>query len=302
MSKIIVTGGAGFIGSHLVDKLVENHQVIIIDNLFSGKEENLNPKAEFHNLDITDFDSIKPLFENVDYVFHLAAIPRVPFSVEDPISTSKTNILGTVNVFKAAADNNVKRVVFASSSSVYGDQPKQPLKEDMKPNAISPYALQKLVGEQFAKLFTDLYKLPVVCLRYFNVFGPRLDPESEYSLVIGKFLKQKSDGKPLTIFGDGEQTRGFSYVLDVVEANIKAMESDLKGGEIINISSGDSYSVNYLAKWIGGEVSYLPKRTGDVLHTQADINLAKEVLGWEPKIDFNKGLEETKKWFQKKYE
>jgi len=302
MSKIIVTGGAGFIGSHLVDKLVENHQVIVIDNLFSGKEENINPKAEFHNLDITDFDSIKPLFENVDYVFHLAAIPRVPFSVEDPISTSKTNILGTVNVFKAAADNNVKRVVFASSSSVYGDQPKQPLKEDMKPNAISPYALQKLVGEQFAKLFTDLYKLPVVCLRYFNVFGPRLDPESEYSLVIGKFLKQKSDGKPLTIFGDGEQTRGFSYVLDVVEANIKAMESDLKGGEIINISSGDSYSVNYLAKWIGGEVSYLPKRTGDVLHTQADINLAKEVLGWEPKIDFNKGLEETKKWFQKKYE
>jgi len=302
MSKIIVTGGAGFIGSHLVDKLVENHQVIIIDNLFSGKEENLNPKAEFHNLDITDFDSIKPLFENVDYVFHLAAIPRVPFSVEDPISTSKTNILGTVNVFKAAADNNVKRVVFASSSSVYGDQPKQPLKEDMKPNAISPYALQKLVGEQFAKLFTDLYKLPVVCLRYFNVFGPRLDPESEYSLVIGKFLKQKSDGKPLTIFGDGEQTRGFSYVLDVVEANIKAMESDLKGGEIINISSGDSYSVNYLAKWIGGEIVYLPKRTGDILHTQADVSLAKELLGWEPKVDFNKGLEETKKWFQKKYE
>ena len=302
MSKIIVTGGAGFIGSHLVDKLVENHQVIIIDNLFSGKEENLNPKAEFHNLDITDFDSIKPLFENVDYVFHLAAIPRVPFSVEDPISTSKTNILGTVNVFKAAADNNVKRVVFASSSSVYGDQPKQPLKEDMKPNAISPYALQKLVGEQFAKLFTDLYKLPVVCLRYFNVFGPRLDPESEYSLVIGKFLKQKSDGKPLTIFGDGEQTRGFSYVLDVVEANIKAMESDLKGGEIINISSGDSYSVNYLAKWIGGEIVYLPKRTGDILHTQADVSLAKELLGWEPKVDFNKGLEETKKWFQKEYE
>ena len=302
MSKIIVTGGAGFIGSHLVDKLVENHQVIVIDNLFSGKEENINPKAEFHNLDITDFDSIKPLFENVDYVFHLAAIPRVPFSVEDPISTSKTNILGTVNVFKAAADNNVKRVVFASSSSVYGDQPKQPLKEDMKPNAISPYALQKLVGEQFAKLFTDLYKLPVVCLRYFNVFGPRLDPESEYSLVIGKFLKQKSDGKPLTIFGDGEQTRGFSYVLDVVEANIKAMESDLKGGEIINISSGDSYSVNYLAKWIGGEIVYLPKRTGDILHTQADVSLAKELLGWEPKVDFNKGLEETKKWFQKKYE
>jgi len=302
MSKIIVTGGAGFIGSHLVDKLVENHQVIVIDNLFSGKEENINPKAEFHNLDITDFDSIKPLFENVDYVFHLAAIPRVPFSVEDPISTSKTNILGTVNVFKAAADNNVKRVVFASSSSVYGDQPEQPLKEDMKPNAISPYALQKLVGEQFAKLFTDLYKLPVVCLRYFNVFGPRLDPESEYSLVIGKFLKQKSDGKPLTIFGDGEQTRGFSYVLDVVEANIKAMESDLKGGEIINISSGDSYSVNYLAKWIGGEIVYLPKRTGDILHTQADVSLAKELLGWEPKVDFNKGLEETKKWFQKKYE
>jgi len=302
MSKIIVTGGAGFIGSHLVDKLVGDHQVIIIDNLFSGKEENLNPKADFHNLDITDFDGIKPLFKNVDYVFHLAAIPRVPFSVEDPISTSKTNILGTINVFKAAADNNVKKVIFASSSSVYGDQKEQPLKENMKPNAISPYALQKLVGEQFAKLFLGLYKLPIVCLRYFNVFGPRLDPESEYSLVIGKFLKQKSDGKPLTIFGDGEQTRGFSYVLDTVEANIKAMESNLKGGEIINIGSGDSYSVNYLAKWIGGEIIYLPKRAGDVLHTQADIGLAKELLGWEPKINFNKGLEKTKKWFQEKYE
>lgn len=301
MSKIIVTGGAGFIGSHLVDRLVKDNQVIVIDNLSSGKEENLNPKAEFHNLDISDFDNIEPLFKDVDCVFHLAAIPRVPFSVKDPITTSEVNILGTVNVFKAAADNNVKRVIFASSSSVYGDQDQQPLKENMLPNAISPYALQKLVGEQFAKLFTDLYKLPVVCLRYFNVFGPRLDPESEYSLVIGKFLKQRSESIPLTIFGDGEQTRGFSYVEDVVEANIKAMENNLKGGEIINIGSKESYSINYLAKWFGGEVSYLPKRIGDVLHTQSDINLAKELLDWEPKVDFNQGLEKTKKWFQEKY-
>jgi len=303
MKNILITGGAGFIGSHLADKLIEQgHNVIIIDNLFSGKEENLNPQADFHNFDICDFDAIKPLFKDIDYVFHLAAIPRVPFSVEDPVSTSEVNILGTVNVFKAAADNNVKRVIFASSSSVYGDQKEQPLREDMILNAISPYALQKLVGEQFAKLFTDLYKLPIVCLRYFNVFGPRLDPESEYSLVIGKFLKQRSQSIPLTIFGDGEQTRGFSYVEDVVDANIRAMESNLKGGEIINIGSKESYSINYLAKWFGGEVSHLPKRIGDILHTQSDINLAKKLLDWEPKVDFNQGLEKTKKWFKEKYE
>jgi len=298
--KVLVTGGAGFIGSHLVDKLIEKgHKVIVLDNLSTGKKENLNPEAEFYNLDICDFAKIRPLFKEVDFVFHLAAIPRVPISVKDPIGTSKVNILGTINVFKAALDGGVKRVVFASSSSVYGEQKELPLRESMIPNPISPYGLQKLVGEQFAKLFTKLYKLPIVCLRYFNVYGPRVDFDSDYSLVIGKFLKQRAEGKPLTIYGDGEQTRGFCFVDDVVEANILAMESEkLKGGEVLNIGSEKSHSINYLAEIIGGEKVYLPPRKGDPLHTKADITLAKKLLGWEPKISFEEGIKITQKWFE----
>ncbi len=298
--KILVTGGAGFIGSHLVDRLIEEeYKVVVIDNLSTGKKENLNPKADFYNLDICDFEKIKPIFQDIDYVFHLAAIPRVPISVEDPVGTSKANILGTVNVFKAASDNKIKRVVFASSSSVYGNQKELPLRETMMPGPISPYALQKLVGEQFANLFTQLYNTPIISLRYFNVFGPRTDLDSDYSLVIGKFLKQKSQNKPLTIFGDGEQTRGFCYVDDVVEADIKAMKKEkLKGGEVINIGSEKSFSVNFLAKLIEGQIQYLPPRPGDVLHTKADITLAKNLLNWEPKTSFEEGIKKTKEWFE----
>ena len=297
--KVIVTGGAGFIGSHLVDRLIkEGNKVAIIDNLSTGKKENLNLEAVFYQLDISEFEKIKSVFKNVDYVFHLAAIPRVPVSIQDPIGTSQVNILGTINVFRAASDNKVKRVIFASSSSVYGDQERLPLIETMTPNPISPYGLQKLAGEQWAGLFTNIYNLPVISLRYFNVYGPRIDPDSDYSLVIGKFLKLKSQNKPLTIFGDGEQTRGFCYIDDVVEANIKAMESEkLKGGEKINIGSEKSQSVNYLAKLLGGEIKYLAPREGDVLHTRADINLAKKFLDWSPKISFEAGLEKTKQWF-----
>ena len=300
MSKILVSGGAGFIASHLTDKLIEKgHQVVVIDNLSTGKKENLNPQADFYNLDICDFDKIKPLFKDINYVFHLAAIPRVPISVEDPVGTSKVNILGTINVFKAGIDAKVKRIVFASSSSVYGDQTRLPLQEDMIPNPISPYALQKLVGEQFAKLFTNLYKTPIICLRYFNVYGPRIDFGSDYSLVIGKFLKQKAEGKPLTIYGDGEQTRGFCYVDDIAEANIKAMESEkLKGGEVINISSGDSQTINYLAKLIGGQVQYLSVRLGDILHTKADTARAENLLNWQPNVLFEEGFKNVQEWFQ----
>lgn len=300
MKKYLVTGGAGFIGSHLVDKLIEQgHRVIVIDNLSTGKKENLNPEADFYNLDICDFDKIKPLFKDIDYAFHLAAIPRVPISVKDPIGSSRVNISGTINVFKAASDSGVKRVVFASSSSVYGNQKELPLREDMMPNPISPYALQKLIGEQFAKLFIQLYQVSIVSLRYFNVYGPRIDFDSDYSLVIGKFLKQKVEGKPLTIFGDGKQTRGFCYINDVIEANIKAMKSQkLKGGEVINISSGESYSIDYLADLIGGEIQYLPPRPGDVLHTKADITLAKNLLDWQPKISFKEGVKKTSQWFK----
>lgn len=300
--KIVVTGGAGFIGSHLVDKLIERgDKVIVIDNLATGRKENLNPKVDFHQLDIADFEKIKPSFRNVDFVFHLAAIPRVPISVEDPIGTSKVNILGTINVFKAAVDGGAKRIIFTSSSAVYGDQEKLPLKEDMPPNPISPYGLQKLVAEQFAKLFTTIYNTPIICLRYFNVYGPRIDFNSDYSLVIGKFLKQKKERKPLTIFGDGEQTRGFCYVDDVVEATIKAMESEkLKGGEVINIGSENSHSINYLAKLIGGPTQYLPPRPGDVLHTKADITKAKNLLDWTSRVSFEEGLKKVQQWFNKK--
>ncbi len=299
--ECLITGGAGFIGSHLVDRLIkQNHKVVVIDNLSTGKKENINPKTAFHQLDICDFEKIRPFFQGIDYVFHLAAIPRVPISVEDPVGTSRVNILGTINVFKAAIDAGVKRIIFASSSSVYGDQETLPLKENMLPNPLSPYALQKLTGEQCAKLFVRLYKVPIVCLRYFNVYGPRIDFDSDYSLVLGKFLKLRVQNKPLTIFGDGEQTRGFCYIDDVIEANIMAMESDkIKGGEVINIGSSKSHSINYLSKLIGGEVQYLPPRVGDPLHTQADISVAKDLLDWRPETDFDAGVQKTKEWFEK---
>lgn len=298
--KYLVTGGAGFIGSHLVDKLIERgDDVIIVDNLSSGLVENINPGAIFHQLDICDFEKIKPIFQGIDFVFHLAAIPRVPISVDDPLGTSRVNIMGTLNVFKAAMENKVKRAIFASSSAVYGEQEKLPLREDIVPKPISPYGLQKLVGEEFARMFFGLYNLPVISLRYFNVYGPRLDFDSGYSLVLGKFFKQKRDGQKLTIFGDGEQTRGFCYVSDIVAANIKAMESPrVKGGEVFNIGSELSQSVNYLADLIGGEREYLPPRTGDVMHTKADIARAKDLLDWRPTVGLEEGVAITKKWFE----
>src|SRR3989344_4383237 len=295
--KYLVTGGAGFIGSHLVDKLIElGHDVVVIDNLSTGNLKNLNPKANFFKEDVCDFEKISPIFNGVDYVFHLAAIPRVPLSIEDPVNTSK------VNVFKAAVDSKVKRVVFASSSSIYGAQEKLPLVENMSPNPLSPYGLQKLIGEQYAKMFVSLFKIQIVCLRYFNVYGPRIDFNSDYSLVLGKFLKLKSQNKPLTIYGDGEQTRGFCFVEDVVDANIKASESSkIKGGEVINIGQENSYSINYLAGLLGGEVQYFEARIGDPRHTQADTTLAQNLLSWKPKVDFKDGVNITKKWFEENY-
>ena len=303
--KILITGGAGFIGSHLVDKLIrEGYKVIVIDNLSTGKKENLNKKAKFYKIDICS-PKVLEIFqkEKPKVIFHLAAIPRVPLSIEKPVKTSKVNILGTINVFKAGVETKVKRIIFASSSSVYGEQKKLPLKESMTPNPLSPYGLQKLTGERFAKLFTQLFKIPIVSLRYFNVYGPRIDFESEYSLVIGKFLRQKAKNQPLTIYGDGNQTRAFCFVNDVVSATILAMKSKkIKGGEVINIGSEKSYSVNYLADLIGGEKIYLPKRPGEPRHTKADISLAKRLLNWKPKVDLKEGLKITKEWFLKNYE
>lgn len=300
--KYLITGGAGFIGSNLSDKLIESgHEVVVIDNLSTGKIENVNQKAEFFKADICNFEEIVPFFKGIDGVFHLAAIPRIPISIEDPVGTYKTNVLGTVNVFKASLDAGVKRIIFASSSSVYGSQKTMPLTESMLPNPISPYGLQKLMGEQIANMFFNFYKIPIVCLRYFNVYGPKLGFDSDYSLVIGKFLRLKKEGKSLTIFGTGEQTRGFCYVDDIVSANIVAMESKkIKGGEVINIGQEESYSVNYIAKKIGGDVEYMEKRQGDPLSTQADISRAKEILCWIPKVGIEDGISKTIVWFNKK--
>ena len=273
--------------------------MIVIDNLSTGKKENLNPRAVFHCLDICDFEKIRPLFKDAAMVFHLAALPRMMVSVKKPIETSRANILGSVSVFKAAAEAGVKRVVYAASSSAYGQQKELPLHEALKPNPQNPYGLQKLTAEYFARLFTNLYKTPIISLRYFNVYGPGADIDSEYSLVIGKFLKLKSQNKPLTLYGDGEQTRAFTYIDDVVRATILASQSQkLKGGEVINIGSEDSQSINYLAELIGGEKEYLPPRPGDILHTQADITKAKELLGWRPEVSFEEGVKRTQHWFK----
>lgn len=300
MSKIIVTGGAGFIGSHLVDALIEQGQsVLVIDNLSTGRKENLNSKAQFVQADICDFEKIKPLFSGADFVFHLAAIPRVLVSVEDPLGTSKANIMGTLNVFEASLQAGVKRVVNTSSSSVYGNQKTLPLREDMIPNPVSPYGLQKWVGEKFAQMYVDLYGLKVVSIRPFNVYGPRVDFNSEYSLVLGRFLKLKSEGKPLSIHGDGEQTRGYCFVSDLVRAFTRAIQSEkIKGGEVINAGSNMAYSINHLADLIGGEKVYEPPRPGDIRHTKADISLAQELLGWQPEVEFDQGVETVKKWFE----
>ncbi|MBI2053771.1 MAG: NAD-dependent epimerase/dehydratase family protein [Candidatus Staskawiczbacteria bacterium] len=298
--KCLVTGGAGFIGSHLVDKLLEEgHSVKVIDNLSTGKKENLNKKADFYQLDICDFEKIKPLFKGIDLVFHLAAVPRVPVSVNDPVGTSKINILGSINVFKAAKDGKAKRVVFASSAAVYGRNKSPVLKETMTLNPESPYGFQKLASEQAAKLFNELYNIPIVCLRYFNVYGPRIDFDSDYSLVLGRFLKLAKLKKPLTIFGTGSQTRAFCYISDAVLAAVKAAESKkIKGGEIINIGHEKSFSVNFLAGLIGGKKEYLQERPGDILKSQADISLAKKILGWQPCYDLEQGVKETEKWFE----
>ena len=295
--RILISGGAGFIGSNLVDRLIEkDHEVLVIDNLSTGKKENINPKAKFFNLDLRDFEKIKPIFEGVDFVFHLAALPRVPLSVAKPRETNEMNITATLNALVAAKDANVKRFIYSSSSSLYGIGNDLPLKESMAAFPISPYALQKYVGELYCRIFSsDLYNLPTVSLRYFNVYGLRQPEEGSYVPVIGLFLTQKKKGLALTITEDGEQTRDFTHVSDVVNANILAMESDKVGkGEVINIGAGKNYTVNKIAELVGGETKYIPARPGDIRDTLADISLAKELLGWEPKITLEKGINQLK--------
>ncbi len=298
MLKCLVTGGAGFVGSNLVDELIERgYDVVVLDNLSTGKQENLNPKAIFHKVDLRYLDEIKPFFESVDYVFHEAALARVQPSIEDPAKYNDHNVNSTLNVLIASRDAQVKKVVYASSSSVYGEMEKMPLTEDMITTPISPYALQKYIGEEYCRLFSTVYKLPTVCLRYFNVYGPRMVLEGAYASVIGIFGRQKKEGKPMTVAGTGENLRTYTYVKDIVRGNILAALSDIKDGRAINTGQSTEYSVNQIAKMFGGPTTTIATRI-EPSRNLCGNGLAKKLLGWEPTMDLPLWLPEYKKFLK----
>ena len=279
--RALVTGGAGFIGSNLVNRLIDDgHDVVIIDNLSTSKKENVNPKADFYHRDISLMDNFS-MFEGVDVVFHTAAKARVQPSIENPVEFNKVNVEGTLNVLKACVDYDVKRFVYSSSSSVYGNVEQLPTPEEHKLNPMSPYALQKLIGEQYCKLFSELYNLETVSLRYFNVYGDGMSLEGAYKLVIPIFIEQRLNGKPMTVRGDGENRRDFTYVGDVVDANIRCMDYPLElNGEVFNIGNGDNRSINQLADMIGDDKVYVDPVI-EPKETLANNDKAKRVLGWE---------------------
>jgi UDP-glucose 4-epimerase len=311
--KCLVTGGAGFIGSHLVDRLLQlGHKVVVIDDCSSGKKENLkhhtgNPNLKIFVKDICDKD-IGALFENASVVFHVAAIPRVQFSIKFPEKTNKTNIMGTLNVLEAAKNAGVKRLVYSASSSAYGNQERLPLTETMTPNPMSPYALQKLVGEYYCKLYNLLFGMETICLRYFNVYGPRQDPSGGYACLIPKSINLVLNGKRPEIYGDGEQTRDFTYVKDVVEANILAAttNNEKSFGQVFNVGHGKNLSVNNVVKTIidivGSESRNIkPDYKPPVIepkNTLADTAKIRNMLNWQPKFNFEKGIKETTAWFK----
>ncbi|MHB1086314.1 MAG: NAD-dependent epimerase/dehydratase family protein [Minisyncoccota bacterium] len=299
MKKVVVTGGAGFIGSHLVDALIEQgKEVHVVDNYVGGKyEDRFNPKATYHELDICSTDALIPVFADADVVFHTAAIPRVPYSVEHPVETTDNNITGTVSVFDAAAKAKVRRVVYSSSGSAYGDQTVLPLEESMIANPVNPYGLQKYVGELFAKIWPSIYGIETVCLRYFNVYGPRLDPVGPYALAVGAFLLAHKEGRPLSIFGDGTITRDYTHVRDIVNGNILASQSVKVGkGEVINLGAGRNVTIQYLAELISKNIVYGPPRV-ESHDSKADTRRAKELLGWEPSVALEDGIAELKQLF-----
>ncbi|HTW86618.1 MAG TPA: NAD-dependent epimerase/dehydratase family protein [Candidatus Binataceae bacterium] len=290
---MLVTGGAGFIGSHLVDALVARGlSVRALDNLAAGRRENLNPRAEFVAADIRHPESIAAAFAGVECVFHTAALPRVMLSIDDPLATHLTNVDGTLNVLIAARDAGVRQVIYSGSSSVYGDQATLPLIESMTPNPLNPYALQKLVGEQYCRMFHRLFGLETVALRYFNVYGPRMTSEGAYVTVLGVFMRARREGRALPIHGDGEQTRDFTHVRDVVRANLAAMDTRVGQGRVLNVGSGRRISVNRIAALFGGQTVHLPTRPAETRDTLADLTEVKRVLGWTPEIDSEAGMRE----------
>ena len=299
--KYLVTGGAGFIGTNIVRRLLtDGHKVVVLDNFTNGKFENrIQKDAEYIEGDICKMEDLKKVMKGIDGVFHLAAIPRMSYSIEDPQATHVVNVDGCLNVLLAARDLGIKRLVYSASSSAYGDQDTYPYVETMKPAPKSPYGLQKLIGEEYCRLFFELYGFQTVSLRYFNVYGQYMDPNGAYALVMGKFLKQKKEGQPMTVCGDGEYYRDYTHVDDIVEANILAMNSDKVGnGEVINIGNGEPYSVNQLVKIIGGEFIFIDPRPGDPRRTEADNTKAKELLGWKPTVGLEDGIKRLKQEFE----
>jgi len=311
MSNVLVTGGAGFIGSHLTEALLrEGHRVRVLDDFSTGKRENLIFDKEYPSLEITEGDTChlalcQRAMKDMEYVFHQAALPSVQRSVEDPLGSNAVNVGGTLNILFAAREETVKRVIYASSSSIYGDTPTLPKHEEMLSHPLSPYALQKYIGEQYCRLFYQLYGLETVSLRYFNIFGPKQDPNSIYSAVIPKFIDALLQGSPPIIFGDGEQSRDFTYIENVVQANLLAMSAEHLHGEAINIACAERTSLNQLLnvlrKILGSKLSpvYEEPRKGDVRHSLADIRKGKEILNYEPKVGVELGLKKTVEFFQK---
>lgn len=309
MATYLVTGVAGFIGSTLARALLaQGEKVRGLDNFSTGKRENLDgvlDQIDFHEADLLDLDALHQVCRGVNYILHEAAIPSVPRSVKDPLGNNRANVDGTVNLLVAARDAKVKRVVYAASSSAYGDTPTLPKREDMPPNPISPYATAKLAGEYYMTSFYRCYGLETVCLRYFNVFGPRQDPSSPYSGVLAKFISQMLQGEPPTIFGDGKQSRDFTFVENVIAANLLACKADSAvSGKVFNVATGrrtDLYQTFQILKDLigySGDAKFGPERAGDVKHSLADISRAEQYLGYSPKVDFEEGLRLTIAWYR----
>ena len=308
MSIYLVTGGAGFIGSNIVEELVnQGARVRVIDNFSTGHLENLRPfrnRVDFRELDICNLADLKKAVEGVDYILHQAAMPSVPRSVIDPIGSHNADVTGTLHVLWAAKETGVKRVVYAASSSAYGDSEQLPKEEAMRVSPISPYGLMKYMGEEYCQLFSSLYGLETVSLRYFNVFGPRQDPNSQYSGVLSRFITAMLSGQRPVIFGDGEQSRDFTYVSNVVQANLLACHSSKAIGKVFNVACGDRITLNrvveILNRLLGSHLEpiYEPTRTGDIKHSMADITLAKVNLKYIPTVGFEEGLRLTVEWYK----